>query len=225
MTNGWGRDELEASVIAYISMLNAGRRDQKINKAEIYRQLSSRFGRTESAFERRMSNISHVYHMNGREWVKGLKPLSNVGSNVLRMIEELINENDEFSSLPTINFEQSVTKLLQTKNLPKPKGTIHPKKQTRPTSVPERDKHVQAWVIQTSNGICECCQNPAPFIKISGLPGLEVHHVRRLSDGGSDTVSNAVAICPNCHRELHSGENRDQVKEGLYKMVERLVRE
>ena len=91
MTNGWGRDELEASVIAYISMLNAGRRDQKINKAEIYRQLSSRFGRTESAFERRMSNISHVYHMNGREWVKGLKPLSNVGSNVLRVIEELIN--------------------------------------------------------------------------------------------------------------------------------------
>ncbi len=39
MTNGWGRDELEAAVIAYISMLNAGRRDQKINKAQIYRPI------------------------------------------------------------------------------------------------------------------------------------------------------------------------------------------
>ena len=43
--------------------------------------------------------------------------------------------------------------------------------------------------------------NEAPFIKENGAPFLEIHHLKRLADGGSDTISNTVAICPNCHRE------------------------
>ena len=42
-----------------------------------------------------------------------------------------------------------------------------------------------------------------PFLKINGARYLEVHHLKRLADGGSDTIENAVAVCPNCHRELH----------------------
>ncbi len=26
-----------------------------------------------------------------------------------------------------------------------------------------------------------------------------------LSEGGEDTVENAMAVCPNCHMELHYG--------------------
>jgi 5-methylcytosine-specific restriction protein A len=32
-----------------------------------------------------------------------------------------------------------------------------------------------------------------------------VHHLIRLADGGDDTVDNAVAACPNCHRQRHFG--------------------
>jgi len=33
---------------------------------------------------------------------------------------------------------------------------------------------------------------------------LECHHVKWLSKEGEDTIENAVALCPNCHRKMHS---------------------
>jgi 5-methylcytosine-specific restriction endonuclease McrA len=53
---------------------------------------------------------------------------------------------------------------------------------------------------------CGRCKLPAPFVRSSdSTPYLEVHHRTPLSQGGEDTVKNAVALCPNCHRELHYG--------------------
>ncbi|MFX5176317.1 HNH endonuclease, partial [Acinetobacter baumannii] len=53
---------------------------------------------------------------------------------------------------------------------------------------------------------CECCGSLAPFSRRrDGSPYLEVHHKRPLSKGGDDTVENAVALCPNCHRFEHHG--------------------
>jgi 5-methylcytosine-specific restriction enzyme A len=37
----------------------------------------------------------------------------------------------------------------------------------------------------------------------------EIHHVKLLADSGEDTVENAMALCPNCHRESHFGINKD----------------
>jgi 5-methylcytosine-specific restriction protein A len=34
-------------------------------------------------------------------------------------------------------------------------------------------------------------------------PFLEEHHIEWLSKGGEDTIDNAVALCPNCHRKMH----------------------
>lgn len=61
--------------------------------------------------------------------------------------------------------------------------------------------------------------------KSKGSPYLEVHHVRRLADGGSDTTENAVALCPNCHMELHYGENKVEKANSLYDRIARLARE
>ena len=38
----------------------------------------------------------------------------------------------------------------------------------------------------------------------NGEPYLEAHHVKWLGDGGSDSIDNTVALCPNCHRKMHS---------------------
>ncbi len=68
----------------------------------------------------------------------------------------------------------------------------------------DRDPDVVAEVLLRANGVCETCKRPAPFIRRSDqTPYLEVHHVIRLADGGDDTVANATAICPNCHRAAH----------------------
>jgi len=68
----------------------------------------------------------------------------------------------------------------------------------------KRNPDVVAEVLERANGVCEKCRKPAPFVRASDLsPYLEVHHKRPLAEGGEDTVENAVALCPNCHRECH----------------------
>jgi hypothetical protein len=70
----------------------------------------------------------------------------------------------------------------------------------------KRNPDVIIEVLERANGICEACGNPAPFLRASdGTPYLEVHHKISLADGGEDSVENAVALCPNCHRKQHFG--------------------
>jgi len=69
-----------------------------------------------------------------------------------------------------------------------------------------RNPDVVAEVLFRANGYCEYCKNPAPFIRRThNSPYLEVHHKIPLAIGGEDTVANAVALCPNCHRQAHYG--------------------
>ncbi len=71
----------------------------------------------------------------------------------------------------------------------------------------KRNADVVAEVLVRANGYCEKCGKEAPFKRAKdGTPYLEVHHKIMLSEGGEDTVENAIATCPNCHRELHFGE-------------------
>mgnify|MGYP003132111908 CR=1 len=39
-------------------------------------------------------------------------------------------------------------------------------------------------------------------------PFLEIHHILPLANKGEDTLENAAALCPSCHREVHHGVNR-----------------
>lgn len=69
-----------------------------------------------------------------------------------------------------------------------------------------RNPDVVAEVLDRAAGKCERCLREAPFRRgKDDTPYLEVHHRHHLADGGEDTVDNAIALCPNCHRELHFG--------------------
>jgi hypothetical protein len=68
----------------------------------------------------------------------------------------------------------------------------------------DRNPDVVAEVLCRAKGNCEHCNQPAPFTRRSdNTPYLEVHHKKPLSEGGDDTVENAEALCPNCHRMRH----------------------
>ncbi len=70
----------------------------------------------------------------------------------------------------------------------------------------DRNPDVVAEVLAQASGKCQQCGSPAPFTRKSdGSPYLEVHHKIPLAFGGEDTVVNAIALCPNCHREAHYG--------------------
>ena len=69
-----------------------------------------------------------------------------------------------------------------------------------------RNPDVIAEALARANSKCEECDNDAPFLRVSdGTPYLEAHHQVPLAQGGEDTVDNAVALCPNCHRKAHFG--------------------
>ena len=74
------------------------------------------------------------------------------------------------------------------------------------TKVFTRSAAVMAAVLNRAGGVCEACEQAAPFAKASdGSPYLEVHHKQPLARGGLDHPGNAEALCPNCHRKKHFG--------------------
>jgi 5-methylcytosine-specific restriction protein A len=120
-----------------------------------------------------MQNISYVLDLSGREWLKGLKPASHVGPNVIAQIEEILSEIEARASI-TICCKEPVILLLSVKELV-------------PNLVVTNDllrksfKRQALSVIacsclgpQKCDGICELCNQEAPFQTIGGLPFLEV---------------------------------------------------
>lgn len=223
--SGWSNDELRASVAAYIEMQQKYQAGETFVKKHYYSTLAKQFGRTEKAFEYRMQNISYVLSLMGCGWLEGLKPAKNVGALVAAKIERYINELKERPETPIVAFEIQVREELNKNNVPRPVGSKAPTKTVVTTTQYERDPKVKAWVIQQVGNCCERCNGVAPFEDDVGLPFLELHHLRRLADGGSDTVSNAVLLCPNCHRELHYGANRLVLIEDMYRRINRLHKE
>ncbi|CAG9239467.1 HNH endonuclease [Paraburkholderia caribensis] len=82
----------------------------------------------------------------------------------------------------------------------------YPRTNVVTTKVFVRSEYVVAEVLHRAQGKCEKCRRDAPFPRASdGTPYLEVHHITPLARGGEDTIENAVAVCPNCHRQAHFG--------------------
>jgi predicted HNH restriction endonuclease len=71
------------------------------------------------------------------------------------------------------------------------------------TFVYTRNVLIKEFARRVAKGICQLCESDAPFLDNQGNPFLEVHHIKYLSKGGSDTIENVVALCPNCHRKVH----------------------
>lgn len=105
-----------------------------------------------------------------------------------------------------------------------PKGQLKPKKVDITASVFQRDAAVVRAELDLADGKCELCDSLS-FKTLDGSSYLEVHHVKKLADGGSDQLSNVVALCPNCHRELHYGLKSSELEAMLYTKISRLVRE
>lgn len=76
----------------------------------------------------------------------------------------------------------------------------------------DRDSYVSEYVKRRAQGICDLCREPAPFKDKKKRPYLESHHVDWLSNGGEDTIDNAVALCPNCHRKMHVLNDDSDIK-------------
>lgn len=219
----WSEPELRASVAAYLDMARRFRDARPVVKRQVYRDLAAQIGRSEKSCEYRMRNISYVLELMGRDWIPGLPPATNVGVRVAGQIEAIIGELEGRQELPRAAEAVTIAEIRETLE-ERPDGNKAPGTTTSTTTSFVRDLKVKAWVLKRAKDNCEACDQPAPFSGANG-PFLEVHHLRKLADGGSDTVTNAVAVCPNCHRRLHFSKDARAYRETLYGKVTELVRE
>ncbi|MHA1974866.1 MAG: HNH endonuclease [Candidatus Hodarchaeales archaeon] len=83
----------------------------------------------------------------------------------------------------------------------------------------QRSKAIRDYAIRRANGTCEACGNKAPFITTQNRPYLEVHHIKRLTDGGPDHPEWVAAICPNCHREAHYSKDKKTFNKQLLNTI------
>jgi 5-methylcytosine-specific restriction enzyme A len=221
----WGDEELRAVVESYVEMQRNEREGRLLLKKHYYRKLAEKFGRDEKVYEHRMQNISYVLSLLGRSWLTGLKPAENLEAGIAVRIEKLLEEVEGQRRAPVAAFEIDAREQVRQKDLPKPLGNLKPKSRRVSVTHFQRDASVKAWVLQQAAGKCECCEKQASFNGTDGLPYLELHYVRQLSEGGSDTVGNAVALCPGCHSEIHFGANAQALVAWLYDNVSRLKRD
>ncbi|WP_237884094.1 HNH endonuclease [Pseudomonas sp. PGPR40] len=230
--SGWSDEELEASVDSYLKMLDREQNGQAFKKS-IENQLL-RAGplskRSASSVEYRMQNISAVLEQMDLPRISGYIPAKNIGAGVAQRIRKVLTNKvvpGAGESAPTSNHETLISRAskLQKKGLKiEPSGNSNPQQVVTTTTSYVRDPKVRAWVAELAKGICEGCGQKAPF-EVDGLPFLEVHHVKHLAQKGSDSIANAVALCPNCHRRCHLASDREAFTLSLYEKVGRLVAE
>lgn len=72
----------------------------------------------------------------------------------------------------------------------------------------DRSRLIVTYALSRANGVCEGCEQQAPFLRKNGEPYLEVHHIAEVSNGGSDSPVNVIALCPNCHRRVTHGQDK-----------------
>jgi len=92
-----------------------------------------------------------------------------------------------------------------------------PKKKKTSITTYSRNPYIAEYAKRRASGKCQLCSGKAPFKNKSGKPYLETHHIIWLSKNGDDSINNTVALCPNCHRKMHSIN--------LSKDIKRLIRQ
>lgn len=226
----WTINELEAAVNAYDEMLKHEQQGMMFSKTQYGRQFSAIFPRRSiGSFEWRMQNVSFVLKSLGLPTLAGYVPAANVGGNSkLFEIVKTKYAQLQISAIVTSDeklLDQEVARLMKT-HIPTPTEIPRvPNTQIVHKVVYERNASIKGWILQNAKGYCEGCNHPAPFYFSAGHGFLEVHHVKSLATGGTDSLQNAVALCPNCHRRCHYSIDHEEYTNQLYERVPRLVRE
>ncbi len=107
--DSWTDAELDATVRAYLQMLQLELQGESYSKADYRRELliDPLARRTAGSIEYRMQNISALRDEMGLEWIRGYKPARNVGTEIKRRLAAAMREQvapDELRGYEAISF-------------------------------------------------------------------------------------------------------------------------
>jgi len=138
------------------------------------------------------------YDFNGEKRSVWIFPLKQIN------LKQPVAISEQVFHKKSKNREQQAKKLSEEELIKR--VSIHKPKKVTQRTVSERyvrNEYIAEFVKRRANGSCQLCGNAAPFMDKTNRPFLEVHHINWLSKNGRDSVDNAAALCPNCHRKMH----------------------
>lgn len=172
----------------------------RTNGVKVY--LFEVFKRKEYTFMGRVELVGDPYQENQLDednllrkvWVFPMRPINPV--------EEVPLETLKQAEISHRIQAQKMTDLDLTRSALTSSGKAS-KRKARDTVYYERNQNIREFALRMAKGNCQLCENPAPFKDKKGNPHLEVHHIKFLSEGGEDAITNVIALCPNCHSKMH----------------------
>ncbi|MBD9461180.1 HNH endonuclease [Pseudomonas sp. PDM05] len=79
--------------------------------------------------------------------------------------------------------------------------------------------------LKSTRNLTRRCLVYFPKSHCDDQPLLEAHRTQHLARKGSDHITNAVALCPNCHQRCHRPSDREAFTAAVYAKIDRLIRE
>lgn len=72
------------------------------------------------------------------------------------------------------------------------------------SNVYQRNPLISLFAKRSANWTCQKCGMKSPFKDdIMNNAFIQSHHIEWLEKGGTDTIDNVIALCPNCHKIVH----------------------
>lgn len=150
----------------------------------------------------RLAKSHYGININDNSRINALDEIHKSEKYKSSTLASIVNENDDYEILVS----KSLADIRENRLRRISASATMPEKVESKSFTYKRNPDVTAEALFRAKGICQKCQNAAPFLrKIDSTPYLEVHHIVALSDGGEDSLENVIAICPNCHRQIHHG--------------------
>lgn len=190
----WTQEQLAASVEAYRWMQGRVNGGLKINKAQLYRELSLKHGRTPKAWEYRMQNISHVLQLLNEDWLAGLTPAKNVGAGVIGALVKILEVGPS-----TAVSGDTLSRLVPQRQLVNESGFLLPEQ------VEDQRDRVLASVVQRQGQqefrrvLLQAYGNKCAITGCGVVHVLEAAHIYRYMGRETNIVSNGLLLRADVH--------------------------
>lgn len=103
-----------------------------------------------------------------------------------------------------------------------PEAILKPKHILVSSRVYERNPEIKEYLISKNGPICEYCGWQSDIADQNDQYYIEIHHLLPISQKGSDSIWNALLLCPNCHRKFHFSKNKEVLIDAALKRIKRL---
>jgi len=196
----WTYEQLAAAVEAYRGMQQRTMDGLGVNKAQVYRDLATKHGRTPKAWEYRMQNISHVLDESDQKWIEGLRPAKNVGPEVTGALLKLLDLSPPTAVSPATSAQLEQQRLLVDRS-----GFFVPE------NVEDQRNRVLRSIVQRQGqrefrmALLTAYEGKCAMTGCEVVDVLEASHIYRYMGRETNSVSNGLLLRADVHTlfDLH----------------------